>query len=130
LSGYVGSVARAEQVELSHPYSSENVGFLVRDYQRGRFLTLDTLARGRDLTVAVPLLQRARDVVAALLPEATIRDYDDNEQTMRDRTIDALLMSLERAHYWSRVHPEFSGGAAPSSSASNPSTERTPPWIE
>jgi ABC-type amino acid transport substrate-binding protein len=107
MSGYTATVSRAQRTELSHAYSSEHVGFLVRDHQRGRFATLATLARGEGLTVAVPALKDARDLVTQLLPDARTRDYEAIEQSMVDPSIDAFFITLERAHYWSRVHPEF-----------------------
>jgi Na+/H+-dicarboxylate symporter len=107
MSGYTATVSRAQRTELSHAYSNEHVGFLVRDHQRGRFATLATLGRGAGLTIAVPLLKDARDLVTRLLPDARTRVYEAIEGTTLDRSVDAFFMTLERAHYWSRVHPEY-----------------------
>ena len=41
------------------------------------------------------------------MPDATTKDVDAIEDQLRDQSVDAILMPVERAHYWSRVHPEF-----------------------
>jgi Na+/H+-dicarboxylate symporter/ABC-type amino acid transport substrate-binding protein len=108
MAGFTGLVSRAEHMVLSQPYSTERVGFLVRDFRRDRFATLDTLAGGAGLAIAVPKLKEAQDLAARLLPAAaTIRDYDGTTDPIQDTDVDAVLMPVERASYWSRVHPEF-----------------------
>jgi ABC-type amino acid transport substrate-binding protein len=103
----IGTVSRAQRMELSQPYSAERVGFLVRDYRRNRFATLETLGGGAGLVIGIPRVNEARDLTATLLPDATTKDFDAIEDQIRDQSVDAILMPVERAHYWSRVHPEF-----------------------
>jgi ABC-type amino acid transport substrate-binding protein len=43
MTGFTATVARAERMELSQPYSNEHVGFLVHDFDRRRFETLASL---------------------------------------------------------------------------------------
>ena len=107
MSGFIANVARAERMELSRPYSTEHVGFLVPDHLRGRFATLQDLNRGAGLTVGAPNVEGSRDFLAATVPEATVRDYEVVEKTMLDGSDETLMMTLERAFYWSRVHPEY-----------------------
>jgi len=107
MAGLTGTISRAQRMELSHPYSTERVGFLVRDHRRSRFATLETLAGGAGLVIGIPRVKEARDLTATLLPDATTKDFDAIEDQIRDQSVDAILMPVERAHYWSRVHPEF-----------------------
>lgn len=107
MSGYTGSVSRAQKMELSHPYSSEHVGFLVRDHLRERFATLDALAGGSGLTIAIPRMRDGRDLMTRILPAATAPEFDDIEEAIGDPALDAVLMTLERASYWSRVNPGY-----------------------
>jgi ABC-type amino acid transport substrate-binding protein len=107
MTGFTATVARAERMELSHPYSNEHLGFLVRDFDRDRFATLAALNQGEGVSVAVPPVEGALEGVTALLPRAETRTYQSLEEVIRDPTTDAALMTLERAYYWSRIHPEF-----------------------
>jgi Na+/H+-dicarboxylate symporter len=107
MSGLAGTVSRAELMELSIPYSEEHAGFLVHDYDRGRFQTLESLNGGQGLVIAVPALDAALDELTRLLPAATLRHYDAIDQVINDSTITGVVTTLERAYYWSRVRPEF-----------------------
>lgn len=107
MAGLTGVVSRAQRMELTQPYSTERVGFLVRDYRRDRFASLDTLANGSGLVIRVPKIKESHDLAATLLSQATIRDYVDVEDALRDTRADAVLMPVERAYYWSHVRPEF-----------------------
>jgi len=79
----------------------------VRDYRRDRFASLDTLTNGTGLTILVPKIKEAHDLAATLLSQATILDYVDVADAIRDTRADAVLMPVERAYYWSHVRPEF-----------------------
>ncbi len=107
MSGFVATVARAERMELSDSYGREHVGFLVRDFARQRFGSTESLQAGEGLTVAVPTVEGAADFVGQLMPQASRREFHKVEEVIRDPNVTAVLMQLERAHYWSRVHPEF-----------------------
>jgi Na+/H+-dicarboxylate symporter/ABC-type amino acid transport substrate-binding protein len=107
MSGYAGTVSRAQRMELSRPYSSEHVGFLVRDHLRNRFATMDTLAGGSGLTIAIPRMKDGRDLMTSTFPAASAREFDAVDQAIGDPAVDAVLMTLERASYFSRVHPEY-----------------------
>jgi ABC-type amino acid transport substrate-binding protein len=107
MAGLTGVVSRAQRMELTQPYSTERVGFLVRDYRRDRFASLDTLTNGTGLTILVPKIKEAHDLGATLLSQATILDYVDVADAVRDTRADAVLMPVERAYYWSHVRPEF-----------------------
>jgi len=107
MTGFTATVSRAERMELSHPYSNEHVGFLVRDFDRGRFATLAALNEGEGMVVGVPPVEGAIDVVKTMLPMASTRSYQSVEEVIRDSTVTAALMTLERAYYWSRIYPEF-----------------------
>ena len=107
MSGFTATVSRAERMELSHPYSNEHLGFLVRDFDRSRFATLAGLNGGEDVVVGVPPVEGAAEAVQAMLPQATTRPYLSIEEIIRDPEVDAAFTTLERAYYLSRIHPEF-----------------------
>jgi Na+/H+-dicarboxylate symporter/ABC-type amino acid transport substrate-binding protein len=107
MTGFTATVSRAERMELSHPYSSEHVGFLVHDFDRRRFATLASLRADESIVIAVPPVEGALETVKSLLPAAQTRDYQSLEDVIDDASVTAVLTTLERAYYWSRVNPEF-----------------------
>jgi ABC-type amino acid transport substrate-binding protein len=106
MTGFTATVARAEQMELSQPYSNEHVGFLVHDFDRRRFETLASLNM-EDVVIAVPPVEGAIKSVQALLPRAQTRHFQSLEEVIGDSSVTAVLTTLERAYYWSRLYPAF-----------------------
>ena len=107
MTGFTATVSRAERMELSHSYSSEHVGFLVRDFDRRRFDTLASLNADQDIVIAVPPVEGAIEAVQSMLPRAQTRNYQSVEEALADSSVTAMMTTLERAYYWSRVYPEF-----------------------
>jgi Na+/H+-dicarboxylate symporter/ABC-type amino acid transport substrate-binding protein len=106
MTGFTATVSRAEQMELSHPYSNEHVGFLVHDFDRRRFETLSSL-NTEDVVIAIPSVEGTTKSVQAMLPRAQTRDYHSLEEVIADSSVTAVLTTLERAYYWSRLYPAF-----------------------
>jgi Na+/H+-dicarboxylate symporter/ABC-type amino acid transport substrate-binding protein len=106
MSGLTATVGRAGRMELSNAYGSEHVGFLVPDHLRTRFGSLETLDGGHGLVITVPPVEGSREFITSLLPAATIRPFNAIDEALASG-VDAVLMPIERAYYWSRVRPEF-----------------------
>ena len=47
------------------------------------------------------------DLVKRVMPKAEMRTYESLQEVVDDERVTAVLSTLERAYYWSRVHPEF-----------------------
>jgi Na+/H+-dicarboxylate symporter/ABC-type amino acid transport substrate-binding protein len=107
MTGFTATVSRAERMELSHSYSSEHVGFLVRDFDRRRFDTLASLNADEDIVIAIPPVEGAVEAVQSMLPRAQTRNYQAVEEALAEPAVTAMLTTLERAYYWSRVYPEY-----------------------
>jgi Na+/H+-dicarboxylate symporter/ABC-type amino acid transport substrate-binding protein len=107
MTGFTATLRRAEQMELSRSYASEHIGFLVHDFDRGKFATMASLNEGEGLVVVVPHVEEAEASLQALLPKAKARDDVSIDQFAKDPDIAAVLTTLERAYYWSHVYPEF-----------------------
>jgi Na+/H+-dicarboxylate symporter/ABC-type amino acid transport substrate-binding protein len=107
MSGVTATVARGEQMELSEPYATEHVGFLLHDFDRARFETVASLDDGDGVRIAVPPVDGALDLVRTLLPKARTRQYVSIATVWQDPGVTAALTSLERAYYWSRIRPEL-----------------------
>ena len=86
MSGLAATVSRAERMELSRPYSREHAGFLVHDYDRGKFEALETMNGGEGLTIAVPPLESALGALTRMLPQATTRGYSESRRSSTIRT--------------------------------------------
>jgi len=112
MSGTRASTRLAAQVAYSQPYSQEAIAFLVEDYRRDEFATIDGL-RGRRLRVgALPIPEWIEAVQRALpdaeiVPVLSIRDYAEKKVPL-----DAMLTSWERASAWGLLYPEL-GPVAP-----------------
>jgi Na+/H+-dicarboxylate symporter/ABC-type amino acid transport substrate-binding protein len=106
MTGFTATVSRAERMELSHPYSNEHVGFLVHDFDRRRFETLAAL-NTEDVVIAVPPVEGTIQSIHANLPRAQTRDYRALEEVIGDSSVTAILTTLERAYYWSRLYPAY-----------------------
>jgi Na+/H+-dicarboxylate symporter/ABC-type amino acid transport substrate-binding protein len=107
MSGMTATVPRGEQMELSQPYATEHVGFLLHDFDRARFETVAPLHDGDGITIAVPPVDGAGELVHTLLPNARTRPYVSIITVCQDTSVTAVLTSLERAYYWSRIRPEL-----------------------
>jgi ABC-type amino acid transport substrate-binding protein len=107
MTGFTATVSRAERMELSHAYSSEHLGFLVRDFDRSRFGRLEALNEGEGIVVAVPPVEGAIEGVKTMLPRAMTRTYRSLDEIIADPAVTAALTTLERAYYWSRIYAEF-----------------------
>jgi ABC-type amino acid transport substrate-binding protein len=107
MTGFTATVPRAELMELSNPYASEHLGYLVRDHDRRRFDRVESLDEGEGMLVALPPVEGVDDIVKQQMPKASVRMYKDVDEIIHDERVTAALMTLERAYYWSRVYPEF-----------------------
>lgn len=108
MTGFTATLGRAERMELSRPYSNEHTGLLVRDYDRSRFAAIAEMNEGRGIIIGVPPLEGVPERVRALLPQVTLRPYDQVEDVIDDPDVTAIWTTMERAYYWSRVRPELS----------------------
>jgi Na+/H+-dicarboxylate symporter len=111
MSGLTATIGRAEEMELSLPYATERSGFLVHDFDRDRFETLEGMSQGEGMVIAVPPLQNVLTRVMKQLPRAKTKQYDDVDEAIADPDVTGILTTLERAYYWSRVRPELTAVA-------------------
>ena len=99
MTGFTATLSRAERMELSHPYSNEHVGFLVRDFDRGKFATLETLNQGEGVVVAVPLVEGALEGVKTMLPLASTRSYQSIDEIIGDPAVTAALSNYVKVKF-------------------------------
>jgi ABC-type amino acid transport substrate-binding protein len=108
MSGFLVSLNRARRLTLSHPYEDERLGFLVADYDRSRFASLDALRDDR-FKIGIQAIDDIAPRIRQQLAAATF---------VRFPTIDALVaavpgdvpaavLPIDRAFYFSRTRPEL-----------------------
>ena len=110
--GLTITTERAIRWEMTDPYLIEHVGFLVPDYERKAFTSLDTLRERRQLRIAV--LDVLHDSFYAPLirkhfPDAEIvRVNSPREFLTRKTRADVMIYSAESGAVWTLIYPEFS----------------------
>lgn len=97
---------------LSAPYYQAVMGFAVRDPDRAKFASLDTIDGLGHLTLGVPtelqlpvdaLTERLTAVEIETRPVVAMRNFFEG----REAELDALLVSAEVGTAWTLLHPHF-----------------------
>jgi Na+/H+-dicarboxylate symporter/ABC-type amino acid transport substrate-binding protein len=106
MSGFVATVMRAVGMELSHPYAEEHQGYLARDHRRHLFAE-DAEHDGTGLVIAIPRGAIGVADTRSRFPKATLIDFQNIAEVIDRQDVDAVLIPVDRALYWSRLHTEF-----------------------
>ncbi len=103
---------RALKWQFSDPYIIEHLGFLVPDYRRKSFSTLEAINQLETLNIGVP--GSLRDSVYAPLiqryvPHARIVTIDSPREFFTGKTrADVMMYSAESAATWTLIYPDYS----------------------
>lgn len=110
MSGFVSSLDRARRMELSQPYEQERLGFLVPDYDRTRFASLDAIG-DQPLTIGIQAIDDIAPIVRQQLSAATFVRFASIEALVAavPARVDAAVLPIDRAFYFSRMNPQLSG---------------------
>ncbi|HEB97888.1 MAG TPA: cation:dicarboxylase symporter family transporter [Thiotrichales bacterium] len=112
VGGLTITTQRAIHWDMSEPYITEHVGFVVPDYARKAFTTVESIRSRDDLRIAV--LEVLHDSFYAPLireqfPHATIvRIKSPREFLMGKTDADVMIYSAESGSVWTLIYPEFS----------------------
>jgi ABC-type amino acid transport substrate-binding protein len=112
MSGFVATVMRAVGMELSHPYAEEHQGYLARDHRR-RLFAEDAEHDGTGLVIAIPRGAIGVADTRSRFPKATLIDFLNIAEVIDRQDVDAVLIPVDRALYWSRLHTEFAAVGRP-----------------
>jgi Na+/H+-dicarboxylate symporter/ABC-type amino acid transport substrate-binding protein len=109
MSGFVVSVSRARQLTLSRPYEQERLGFLVPDYARSRFVSLAAVQDQR-IRIGVQAIDGIAPLIRQRLPAATFVGFASIDALVAavPRDVEAVVLPIDRAFYFSRTRPELS----------------------
>jgi ABC-type amino acid transport substrate-binding protein len=109
MTGFQVSLARAQRMALSHVYEQERIGFLVADFDRNRFASLADIADA-PVKLGIQGVDDLGAIIRQRLTAATFDRYPTIEALVAavPRQIDAAVMPIDRAFYFSRTRPELS----------------------
>ncbi len=108
MSGIRATPQRAKKMQFSSPYTEETSGFLVHDYLRDTFTSMDKIRKSRPRIAVVNIpswIERLRNE----LPGSEITPVESIDVFIEDRTnrFDAMFTGWQRAAAWSLTHPNF-----------------------
>ncbi len=112
IGGLTITTQRALHWDMSEPYIIEHVGFVVPDYARKAFTTIESIRSRDDLRIAV--LEVLHDSFYAPLirerfPHATIVRVKSPREFLTGKTdADVMIYSAESGSVWTLIYPEFS----------------------
>ena len=109
MSGILLNTKTIESYDVSVPYMEQTVAFIVPDYLRNKFNSLDELMNNKDLSVAVTE-NYYKDKLKALLPQAKGTTIPSPRQFFKSgyKNSEALLYMAEAGSAWTLIYPSFS----------------------
>lgn len=110
MAGVTLTLERAQQVGFSAPYMDDTLAFLVPDYRRNEFTSIDSVQAMTDLTVAVPNLPGFVERVERHFPKAEFVVVASPRQFFEqpNDAIDVMVFSAERGSAWTLAYPHYS----------------------
>lgn len=103
---------RALEWQFSHPYLVEHVGFIVPDYRRKAFTTVESIRNEEGLRIGV--LGVLKDSLYAPLihdefPDATIVSVASPRDFLTGKVeLDAMMYTAESGSAWTLIYPDYS----------------------
>jgi Na+/H+-dicarboxylate symporter/ABC-type amino acid transport substrate-binding protein len=108
IGGMAVTVARARLMQVSEPYLSETLGFVVRDEKRRQFESWSGIRAHSTLTIAVPAVPYFMQTLRQRLPGARLMPVDTAAAVFTaGDTIDAIAMPAERGSAWTLRYPQY-----------------------
>lgn len=109
MSGVAVSVKRAEQMAITHTYQQERLGFLVRDEHRTQFGRLADVNQ-TPWTIGLPAIDDFAPLIRQSLPGVSFREFSSFGELVAavGDGIDAAVLPIDRAFYFSRIDPRLS----------------------
>jgi len=109
MSGISMSTSRIETVNFSDPYLKLTVAFVVRDYRRNEFMSLESMHKIEELTVTIVKDKSYVQSIEELLPGVEVIALDSNKEFF-ERNVgnwDALITSAEAGSAWTLMYPQY-----------------------
>ena len=114
LGGIAITPTRAIRISFSTSYIDHTFGFVLPDYRRDEFTSVDTIRRIKDLRILVGRDRHYRKMAENAFPDAKIEMIDSPRPFFRGEMGDAVMVySAEAGSAWTQIYPQF-GIAIPS----------------
>ena len=109
MSGVAVTPLRASRTLFSISYLDETLGLVVEDGTRARYTSWTAIRSGGPVTIAAPDVPYYVDKLRELVPNATIRKFDDPDAILGGRAadVDAILLPAERGSAWTLIYPRY-----------------------
>ncbi len=100
---------RALQMRFTEPYMQATLGFVVRDYDRKRFATLEQMRGAGALRIATFDVPYYNNMVRAAMPKAELILIKSPTDFFKapEGQFDAMLASAEAGSAWTLIFPQF-----------------------
>lgn len=110
ISGITDSLLRSSSMLMTDPYLTVSLGFVVKDHDRDRFSSANSINNIRHLRIGVTKGSYFESRIAELFPRAEIVPLDKVRDFFDDgwRNIDALATHAESGAAWTLIYPAFS----------------------
>ena len=110
MSGVAATIERAQTLVLSDPYMSMTMAFVVRDHERDRFNSLDSIRRGQSPKIGVQVNGYFAETIGEYLPDAHLVALWSESQFFEGppQYMDAMVTSAEGGSAWTLLYPNFS----------------------
>ncbi|CAB1057798.1 Proton/glutamate symporter [Olavius sp. associated proteobacterium Delta 1] len=110
MSGIAMTPDRLEKMTFSNPYLDTTAAFIVADYRKDDFATIDKVRNLRNLIIAIPGRERYfRQGIKQMFPNADIvmlnSPIEFFEKTIPN--LDAMLATAEGGSAWTLLYPEY-----------------------
>lgn len=108
-SGLAITTASLLRRRSSEPYLNVSLAFVVKDYRRKEFASLDAISQIEDLTIAVPDYDPYRSAETRRIPNATLVPINGIREFFEDKDdrFDGLLVDAERGAAWTFRYPNY-----------------------
>jgi len=101
---------RTLQMRFTEPYMQATLGFVVRDYERKRFATLEQMRGAGALRIATFDVPYYNNLVRAAMPNAELILINSQTDFFKapEGRFDAMLAAAEVGSAWTLIFPKFS----------------------
>jgi len=110
VGGRISTPLRALDVSFSDDYMQKTVAFLVEDYRRDQFSSVDKIREIEDLKIGLEASAYYRDSIVEMFPEATLTIIDGPRKFFKGEysELDAIMYSAEAGSAWAMLYPGYS----------------------
>ena len=107
IGGMAVTTTRAHLMQLSSSYLSETMAFVVRDEDRARFESWDTIRSSGPLTIAVPDVPYYVDKLRREFPDVRLLRASTIADLFSMPAADAIALPAERGSAWTLRYPQY-----------------------